>query len=56
EKLALSAAAIFNVQVEKNLTLLTIRHYSREKYEELTKGKNVLLMQRTPETVQVLMR
>lgn len=56
EKLALAASAIFDVQLEKNLTLLTIRHYSREKYEELTKGKTLLLMQRTPETVQVLMR
>jgi aspartate kinase len=56
EKLALAASEIFDVQVEKNLTLLTIRHYTREKYEELTKGKTVLLMQRTPETVQVLMR
>jgi len=56
EKLALAASEIFDVQLEKNLTLLTIRHYSREKYEELTKGKTVLLMQRTPETVQVLMR
>lgn len=56
EKLALAASEIFDVQIEKNLTLLTIRHYTREKYEELTKGKTVLLMQRTPETVQVLMR
>ena len=56
EKLALAASDIFDVQLEKDLTLLTIRHYSREKYEELTKGKTVLLMQRTPETVQVLMR
>ena len=56
EKLALAASEIFDVQLEKDLTLLTIRHYSREKYEELTKGKTVLLMQRTPETVQVLMR
>ncbi len=56
EKLALAASEIFDVQLEKDLTLLTIRHYSREKYEELTNGKTVLLMQRTPETVQVLMR
>jgi len=56
EKLALAASEIFDVRIEKNLTLLTIRHYTREKYEELTKGKTVLLMQRTPETVQVLMR
>jgi aspartate kinase len=56
EKLALAASEIFDVRIEKNLTLLTIRHYTREKYEELIKGKTVVLMQRTPETVQVLMR
>lgn len=56
EKLALAASEIFDVQLEKDLTLLTIRHYTREKYDELTKGKTVLLTQRTTETVQVLMR
>lgn len=56
EKLALAASEIFDVQLEKNLTLLTIRHYTREKYDELTKGKVILLTQRTTETVQVLMR
>ena len=56
EKLALAASEIFDVQLEKNLTLLTIRHYTREKYDELTKDKIVLLTQRTTETVQVLMR
>lgn len=56
EKLALAASEIFDVQLEKNLTLLTIRHYTREKYGELTKGKVILLTQRTTETVQVLMR
>lgn len=56
EKLALAASEIFDVQLEKNLTLLTIRHYTREKFDELTKGKTVLLTQRTPETIQALMR
>ena len=28
EKLALAASAIFDVQIEKDLTLLTIRHYT----------------------------
>ncbi|MGF2411676.1 aspartate kinase [Ferruginibacter sp.] len=56
EKLALAASEIFDVQVKKELTLLTIRHYTREKYDELTKGKNILLTQRTTETVQVLMQ
>jgi aspartate kinase len=56
EKLALAASEIFDVQLEKDLILLTVRHYTREKYDELTKGKTVLLTQRTTETVQVLMR
>jgi aspartate kinase len=56
EKLALAASAIFDVQIEKNLTLLTIRHYTAEKIRELTKGKTIVLEQRTAETIQVLMR
>lgn len=56
EKLALAAAELFEVQVTKNLTLLTIRHYTKEKYEELTEGKTILLIQRTPETIQALMK
>ncbi|MEP7255088.1 MAG: aspartate kinase [Ferruginibacter sp.] len=56
EKLALAASEIFDVQLEKNLTLLTIRHYTKEKFDELTKDKTILLTQRTTETVQVLMR
>jgi len=55
EKIALAASEIFDVQVKKGLTLLTIRHYTREKYDELTKGKTILLTQRTTETVQALM-
>ncbi len=30
DEVALDASAIFNVQVEKGLTLLTIRHYTNE--------------------------
>ncbi|MBK8610627.1 MAG: aspartate kinase [Chitinophagaceae bacterium] len=56
EKLALAAAEIFNVQIEKNLTLLTIRHYTEEKIQTLTKGKTIVLEQKTPQTIQVLMR
>lgn len=55
EKLALSAAEYFDVLVEKNLTLLTIRHYSKEKFDELTKDKKILLTQRTTETIQALL-
>ncbi len=56
EKLALAASEIFNVQIQKDLTLLTIRHYTEEKINELTKGKTIVLLQKTPETIQVLMR
>ena len=56
EKLALAASEIFDVQIEKNLTLLTIRHYTEEKIDELTKGKIMVLQQKTTETIQILMR
>ena len=54
EQLAAKASEIFDVQVERDLTLLTIRHYNTAILEEMTKGKNVLLTQQTKETVQVL--
>ena len=56
EKLALAASELFDVQIEKNLTLLTIRHYDDLTIARLTKGKNILLEQRTVETIQVLMQ
>ena len=56
EKLALQASEIFDVQVERGLTLLTIRHYNNETLERLTKGKEIVLKQQSPETVQVLMK
>lgn len=55
EKLALAAAAIFDVQVEKGLTLLTIRHYNEAILEKMSSGRKILLKQQAPETVQVLM-
>jgi aspartate kinase len=56
DQLAGAASSIFDVSVEKNLSLLTIRHYNLETFEKLTAGKTILLTQRTPETVQVLYR
>ena len=56
EKLAGEASESFEVQVEKGLTLLTIRHYKEEVFEKLTKDRKIVLIQRSPETVQVLMR
>lgn len=54
EHLALEAATVFDVQVEKDLNLLTIRHYNKDIVEELTAGKNIILTQRTKETIQVV--
>ena len=56
EKLALAAADLFEVKVEKGLTLLTIRHYKEDILNELTAGKQVVLRQQSEETVQVLMK
>jgi aspartate kinase len=56
QKLAIAASDYFEVQVEKNLRLLTIRHYREEVLTKLTAGMTVVLKQQSPETVQVLMR
>lgn len=56
DSLAMAASEIFDVEVEKNLTLLTIRHYNAKTIEGLTLGKEIVLEQKTRETVQLLMR
>ena len=55
EKLALAAGELFDVQVEKNLTMLTIRHYTKDVLDKMTEGKIIKLMQLTPETVQLIL-
>src|SRR6185437_5330674 len=54
EETALRASAIFDVQIQKDLQLLTIRHYSPEIVERLSKGKEIILEQKTKETIQML--
>ena len=56
EKLALAAADLFEVQIERGLTLLTIRHYDGEVLQRLTLNRQEVLRQQTKETVQILMR
>jgi aspartate kinase len=56
EKLALGASEIFDVQVTRGLSLLTIRHYNDEIVREMIKKPSILLRQQTPETIQVLMK
>lgn len=55
EKLALEASAFLDVQISKGLSLLTIRHYTKEVFEKLSAGKKVLLRQQTQDTIQLLL-
>ncbi len=56
EHLAVAVNEIFDVQVERDLSLLTIRHFNNELLVKMTNDKQVILKQQTPETVQVLYR
>jgi aspartate kinase len=56
EEFALKASGVFDVNVSKNLTLLTIRHYHEGVLSELVEDSKVVLRQQTPETIQVLMK
>lgn len=56
QQLALQAGGLFDVHVEKALTLLTIRHFQENILESLINGRTVILEQKTTETVQMLMR
>jgi aspartate kinase len=56
EKLALGASELFDVQAEKEVVLLTVRHYNETIVKELTANKIELLSQQTRETIQVLLK
>lgn len=56
DQLAAEASAIFNVEAEKGLQLLTIRHFTTTLLDDMINGKEVVLRQQTRETVQVLYR
>ena len=56
DDLASNASAYFDVELERNLTLITIRHYLKETVDELAKDKVILLEQKTISTIQMLMR
>ena len=56
EKLALAASELFDVQVIKDVVLLTVRHYNNDIVQMLTTDKVELLSQKTKETIQVLMK
>ena len=55
-QLAADASLIFDVELEKNLSLLTIRHYNNEMIKSFTQNNEVVLEQKTISTVQLLLR
>ncbi len=56
EQFALAASVFSEIQVTKNLTLLTIRHYNTALINELSSNAVIILKQQTPETIQVLVQ
>jgi aspartate kinase len=56
ERLALAASEIFDVQIEKDLMLLTIRHYRGDDWKRLAEGKKIVLKQQSPDTIQLLLK
>lgn len=53
-KLVSELGAHFEVQAQGGLSLYTVRHYA-DKWKHLLEGRKVLLEQRTPETLQLLL-
>jgi len=56
QKLATLASSVFEVNIQKNLTLLTIRHYTAEYLESFSKNDDILLEQRSATTLQRLIK
>jgi len=46
----------FKIYYNKNLELVTIRHYNNETIKKITKGKEVMLEQRSRNTFQVILK
>lgn len=56
EQIALQSSKLFDVQIQKNLSLLTIRHYTPEIIKKLSENKEIVLEQKTQETIQLLLK
>ena len=54
EPLILQLKAKYNVKVDLDVKLYTIRHYNAAAIDEIEKNKTVLMKQITPETVQLI--
>jgi aspartate kinase len=56
EKLALKLSSVFDVQIQKDLMLLTIRHYDDETVTNLSKNAEIVMEQKTKETAQMVVK
>jgi aspartate kinase len=56
EALILRLQEKYQVKYNSNLSLLTIRHYTNDLIGELTQNKEIILEQRTRNTVRFLLR
>jgi aspartate kinase len=55
QEISQEVSEMFDVSVQKNLTLLTIRHYNDAMIDQLSGNKEIILEQKTKDTVQLLM-
>lgn len=56
DDLAQQASEFLEVQVEKGLQLITLRHFSQEDIEKYLSGKEIVLLQRSKTTMQALVK
>jgi aspartate kinase len=56
EHLAILASSFFDVNLEKGLTLLTVRHYTAEYLQKKEANTEIIMEQRTSDTIQRLMK
>jgi aspartate kinase len=56
EQLAILASSFFDVNLEKGLTLLTVRHYTAEYLQKKESNTEIIMEQRTSDTIQRLMK
>jgi aspartate kinase len=54
ERLLLHLKAKYKVSAHKAVRLYTIRHYDQQAIHDMEAGKEILLKQITPETVQII--
>jgi aspartate kinase len=56
EQLAILASSFFDVNLEKGLMLLTVRHYTAEYLQKKEANTEIIMEQRTSDTIQRLMK